>query len=143
VREPDAQASCMPETPRMSRDADSEMPGQAAAGTPGTRHDHPRRQRAAVCRNRRRRIRRHRRAMRQRHALSSAPHLPAGDPALADHDAADDLAAALLFRMWALASGRPLPSGPPARLSAEQLIAFWADDMISLPAGRHALRIVH
>jgi hypothetical protein len=50
----------------------------------------------------------------------------------------DDLLAALLIRMWALASGRSLPRNvPAAQLSEEELINFWADDM-SPPAGRHA-----
>jgi hypothetical protein len=50
----------------------------------------------------------------------------------------DDLLAALLIRMWALASGRSLPRDVPAtQLTEEELINFWADDM-SPPAGRHA-----
>jgi hypothetical protein len=50
----------------------------------------------------------------------------------------DDLLAALLIRMWALASGRSLRSDVPAtQLSEDELISFWADDM-SPPSGRHA-----
>jgi hypothetical protein len=50
----------------------------------------------------------------------------------------DQVLAAVLIRMWALASGRTLPSDvPPSRLSEEELIAFWADDMTEA-AGRHA-----
>jgi hypothetical protein len=50
----------------------------------------------------------------------------------------DDLLAALLIRMWALASGRSLPRHVPVtQLTEEELISFWADDM-SPPAGRHA-----
>ena len=50
----------------------------------------------------------------------------------------DDFMAAILVRMWALASGRPLPRDVrPEQLSAEELIAFWADDL-SPAAGRHA-----
>lgn len=49
----------------------------------------------------------------------------------------DDVMAALLMRMWALASGHVLPDGPPDQLSEEQLIEFWADDMY-LRTGRHA-----
>jgi hypothetical protein len=79
--------------------------------------------------------------MRQRCTRPAAARLPARDPARADRDAAaDQFDAAVLFRMWSLASGRPLPPGPLDQLSAEELIAFWADDMISVPAGRHALR---
>jgi hypothetical protein len=59
-------------------------------------------------------------------------------PAGACGDDADDLLAALLIRMWTLASGRSLPRDvPPDQLTKEELISFWADDM-SLPAGRHA-----
>jgi len=50
----------------------------------------------------------------------------------------DDFLAAILIRMWALASGRPLPRNVrPEQLSTEELIAFWADDL-SPAAGRHA-----
>ena len=50
----------------------------------------------------------------------------------------DDFLAAILIRMWALASGRPLPRNVrPEQLSEEELIAFWADDL-SPAAGRHA-----
>jgi hypothetical protein len=50
----------------------------------------------------------------------------------------DDLLAALLIRMWSLASGRSLRSDVPAsQLSEDELIDFWADDM-SPPSGRHA-----
>jgi hypothetical protein len=57
-----------------------------------------------------------------------------------DDDPGDEVLAAVLIRMWALASGRTLRRDvPPDQLSAEELIAFWADDM-SQPAGRHARR---
>jgi hypothetical protein len=50
----------------------------------------------------------------------------------------DEFMAALLIRMWALASGRTLRSDVrPDQLSSEELIRFWADDLTS-PAGRHA-----
>jgi len=50
----------------------------------------------------------------------------------------DDFLAAILVRMWALASGRPLPRNVrPEQLGTEELIAFWADDL-SPAAGRHA-----
>lgn len=51
----------------------------------------------------------------------------------------DELLAAVLIRMWTLASGRSLRRDvPPAELREDELISFWADDM-SEPAGRHAL----
>ena len=57
-----------------------------------------------------------------------------------DDDPGDEVLAAVLIRMWALASGRTLRRDvPPDQLSAEELIAFWADDM-SQQAGRHARR---
>ena len=53
-------------------------------------------------------------------------------------DGDDEFMATLLIRMWALASGRTLRSDVrPDQLSSEELIRFWADDLIS-PAGRHA-----
>jgi hypothetical protein len=53
-------------------------------------------------------------------------------------DPGDDILAAVLIRMWTLASGRTLRSDvPPDQLSREELIAFWADDMTSYH-GRHA-----
>jgi Lsr2 len=53
----------------------------------------------------------------------------------------DDLLAAILIRMWALASGRPLPRKVrPEQLSEDELIAFWADDL-SQAAGRHAASV--
>ena len=53
-------------------------------------------------------------------------------------DGDDEFMAALLIRMWALASGRMLRSDVrPDQLSSEELIRFWADDLTS-PAGRHA-----
>lgn len=58
-----------------------------------------------------------------------SPRLRSGD--------ADDILANVLIRMWALASGRSLRRDvPPALLSVDELIAFWADDM-SPSAGRH------
>jgi hypothetical protein len=45
--------------------------------------------------------------------------------------------AALLMRMWALASGHRLPDESPDQLSEEELIEFWADDL-RLGSGRHA-----
>lgn len=59
----------------------------------------------------------------------------AGKPA----DAGDEsLLAALYMRMWALASGRPLPRNvPPGELTEEELVSFWADDF-GRAEGRHA-----
>jgi hypothetical protein len=52
-------------------------------------------------------------------------------------DPGDEVLAAVLIRMWALASGRTLRRDvPPDQLSAEELIDFWADDMNPQP-GRH------
>ena len=52
-------------------------------------------------------------------------------------DSGDEILAAVLIRMWALASGRTLRSDvPPDQLSEEELIAFWADDMTP-QGGRH------
>jgi hypothetical protein len=49
----------------------------------------------------------------------------------------DDLLAAVLIRMWALASGRSLPRNVSLdELTTEELIAFWADDF-STVSGRH------
>jgi hypothetical protein len=47
----------------------------------------------------------------------------------------DDLLALLLIHTWTLTTGRVLRSDvPPAQLSEDELIAFWADDYIA-PAG--------
>lgn len=63
---------------------------------------------------------------------------PRPRPGTRRDDPGDDFLAAVLIRMWALASGRTLRSDvPPDQLSEEELIAFWADDM-NLQAGRHA-----
>jgi hypothetical protein len=66
---------------------------------------------------------------------------PAGSPAphaavRAGND--DDVLAAVLIRMWSLASGRILRSDVrPDQLTENELIRFWADDMAPL-SGRHA-----
>jgi hypothetical protein len=53
-------------------------------------------------------------------------------------ESGDEFLAAVLIRMWALASGRILRRDvPPDQISAEELIDFWADDMTP-PSGRHA-----
>jgi hypothetical protein len=59
-------------------------------------------------------------------------------PTLTQGTAWDDaFMAALLIRMWSLASGRTLRCDvPPVDLSAEELIRFWADDLTE-PTGRH------
>ena len=49
----------------------------------------------------------------------------------------DEQLAALLIRMWSLASGRTLRSDvSPDQLTEEELIRFWADDFTQ-PHGRH------
>jgi hypothetical protein len=82
-----------------------------------------------------------------RSLLAGRPDDAAGDARPANRRAAagnpggardDVLLAALYVRMWALASGRPLPRNvPPGELSEEELISFWADDF-GQPGGRHA-----
>lgn len=62
---------------------------------------------------------------------------PTGESDRAHGTVDDGLVAALLMRMWALASGHAMPEGPPDQLSEEDLIEFWADDM-RLGSGRHA-----
>jgi hypothetical protein len=50
----------------------------------------------------------------------------------------DEQLARMLVLMWSLASGRRLDPGVrPEQLSREELIAFWADDLV-LASGRHA-----
>ena len=45
----------------------------------------------------------------------------------------DDVLASLLICAWTVTSGRVLRSDvPPAQLSEEELIAFWADDHVAL-----------
>jgi hypothetical protein len=59
-------------------------------------------------------------------------------PPAAGADHGDDVLAAVLIRMWALASGRTLRSDiPPGQLTPAELIDFWADDFTSA-SGRHA-----
>ena len=74
-------------------------------------------------------------------AATGGPARPADRRAIAGNPAGardDVLLAALYVRMWALASGRPLPRNvPPSELSEEELISFWADDF-GQPGGRHA-----
>jgi hypothetical protein len=69
------------------------------------------------------------------------PMPPAGSPGTRSATGADDdVLAAVLIRMWSLASGRILRSDVrPDQLTEEELIRFWADDMVS-PSGRHAAR---
>jgi hypothetical protein len=68
---------------------------------------------------------------------ASPPSSAPGSPPRPD-DLDDEFLAAILIRMWSLASGRTLRADvPPDQLSAEELIAFWADDMTPRP-GRHA-----
>jgi hypothetical protein len=68
---------------------------------------------------------------------ASPPSSAPGSPPHPD-DLDDEFLAAILIRMWALASGRTLRVDvPPDQLSTEELITFWADDMTPRP-GRHA-----
>jgi hypothetical protein len=69
---------------------------------------------------------------------TARPPSPAPGSGTHSDDSGDEFLAALLIRMWALASGRTLRRDvPPDQLSPEELIAFWADDMTP-QAGRHA-----
>jgi len=46
----------------------------------------------------------------------------------------DELLARVLITNWTLATGRTLRTGVPLHaLSAEELIGFWADDLIAIP----------
>jgi hypothetical protein len=68
-----------------------------------------------------------------------AARRPSPEPrtAIVPDEPGDEFLAAVLVRMWALASGRVLRRDvPPDQLSAEELIDFWADDMTP-PSGRH------
>ena len=72
-----------------------------------------------------------------RHAGRTFPASQQPGPGARPDDLDDDLLAAVLIRMWTLASGRSLRRDvPPAQLSEEELIDFWADDM-NPPTGRH------
>ena len=69
---------------------------------------------------------------------SPQAHSPQPHSGTQPDDPGDEVLAAVLIRMWALASGRTLPRDvPPDQLSAEELIDFWADDM-NPESGRHA-----
>lgn len=63
---------------------------------------------------------------------------PAGPPGDGrDPVGSDDILAAVLIRMWSLASGRTLRRDVrPDQLTEQELISFWADDMTPAP-GRH------
>lgn len=72
------------------------------------------------------------------------PALPASagspDPRHGVRTDDEDVLAAVLIRMWSLASGRILRSDVrPEQLTEDELIRFWADDM-DLACGRHAAR---
>jgi hypothetical protein len=69
---------------------------------------------------------------------AARPSSAAPEPGARAEDLGDEFLAAVLIRMWALASGRTLRRDvPPDQLGTEELIAFWADDMNASP-GRHA-----
>jgi hypothetical protein len=70
---------------------------------------------------------------------TARPPCPAPGSGAQPGDPDDEILAAVLIRMWALASGRTLRRDVlPCQLGEEELIAFWADDMTE-PTGRHAL----
>ncbi len=51
--------------------------------------------------------------------------------------AEDDLLAFLLINTWTLTTGRTLRSDvPPAQLTEDELIEFWADDAVASGDGR-------
>ena len=51
-----------------------------------------------------------------------------------DWENEDELLARVLITSWTLATGRSLRTGvPPHTLSADELISFWADDLIAIP----------
>jgi hypothetical protein len=57
-----------------------------------------------------------------------------GDPAMLP-PTDDELLALVLIATWASRTGRLLPIGvPPADLTQQELIAFWADDQIPTSA---------
>ena len=75
-----------------------------------------------------------------KHTNGGTARLPSTAPPSGSRldDSGDEVLAAVLIRMWALASGRSLRGDvPPDQLSPDELIAFWADDMTPA-AGRHA-----
>jgi hypothetical protein len=46
----------------------------------------------------------------------------------------DELLARVLMTSWTLATGRALRTRvPPHSLNADELISFWADDLIAIP----------
>ena len=46
----------------------------------------------------------------------------------------DEVLARVLITSWTLATGRTLRAGvPPHSLSPDELISFWADDLIAIP----------
>ncbi len=48
----------------------------------------------------------------------------------------DELLARVLITSWSLATGRTLRGGvAPQSLSEDELISFWADDLIAMPRG--------
>ncbi len=63
-------------------------------------------------------------------SLSLSRYMPCPRPSWQSTD--EDLLACILIHTWALATGRVLRSDvPPAQLSEEELIAFWADDHVA------------
>ena len=59
-------------------------------------------------------------------------------------DSDDEDLARMLVLMWSLVSGRRLRSGVrPDQLGKEELISFWADDLVVPVTGRHARVSAH
>ena len=71
------------------------------------------------------------------HATSSRanpPRLPWPRRGVVYRVPADELVAQVLINSWSLATGRTLPPGvPPQWLTEDELISFWADDLIAIP----------
>ncbi|MEU5879070.1 hypothetical protein [Spirillospora sp. NPDC047279] len=68
-------------------------------------------------------------------AATSEPPEPAG-PTGAGGSTEDENLAKMLMTTWALRSGRDVPLTPPTRLDEEELIDFWADDLLTEDTGR-------
>jgi hypothetical protein len=49
------------------------------------------------------------------------------------HSGEDELLARVLITSWSLATGRTLRGVAPQALTEEELISFWADDLIGTP----------
>lgn len=54
----------------------------------------------------------------------------------------DDIVAVALITVWAVRTGRALRDAPAEQWSAEELIAFWADDQLEEELTGPARRLV-